>query len=102
MADDQQRLERVREYAHDALRYFATTYTRMGSAKVPDRMGKLSKEWGANFVLNEMTSLAHVIALLESAEDAREAMKRRRGIVGRYLREVEHDPWTPGRGHSGR
>ena len=89
-------VEKIKGYASNGLRYLASAYVRMGSPKSPGRSDDWRREdWTANLVLNEMTTLAHVIALTEGATDDREAMKWRDEIVAQYLERASHDPWLP-------
>lgn len=85
----------MRVYARNGLRYFGTAYQRLRSgAWTPPR----PEEEEAKVLLNGMTTMAHVMALVEGATSDHAALEAREAIVEQYLREVEDEPWTPEEG----
>jgi hypothetical protein len=85
----EERLEALRQYADDGLRYYATAYHRISS---------LTRDQGDDLrtIMNEMTRMAHVMALIEGNE-GRAAMEAREAIVERYLSETASGRvvWSP-------
>ncbi len=86
-----ERLRRLREYAHNGLRYYATAYRRLQTG---DWTASHPTELEERELLNCMTQLAHVIALLEGAEGHRAAMKARDEILLRYQEQIKANPWS--------
>ncbi len=92
------RLERVRKFAHDGLRYYGTALLRLETGEwEPTR----PKEQEAIELESLMGQLAHVVALVEGAEDPRATMRAREEVLQRYRAEVARDPWSPPDGASG-
>jgi len=85
----EERLEALRRYADDGLRYYATAYHR-NSSLTRDEADDLRT------IMKEMTRMAHVMALIEGNE-GRTAMEARGAIVERYLSETASGRvvWSP-------
>jgi hypothetical protein len=85
----EERLARIREVTHNALRYYATGYLNTDAAEqhvIAER--DLLKAY--------MTDLANIVALLEGDElDDRAMLATRREVLSRYVEAARDDPWIP-------
>jgi hypothetical protein len=79
---DVERLDAIRQHAHETLRYIATA--------VLHEDGK-NREW----LRSQLDLIANFMALVEGdSVDLRSMLARRSEIVDRYLKAAESDPWT--------
>jgi hypothetical protein len=89
---DDEKLERLKTYAQNGLHYYGSALNRLrsGDWKPPRPVEEEERS-----LLELMTPLADVVAIVEGAGDEYEMMEARSKIIERFLGLAAADPWMP-------